>query len=521
MKREDVTHPRRIYAVGGAVLALGLALLIVLTSCQLSFKPVVAPAPAPESKAAGTTVNPPSNQSAQTQTQSQAAAQNYTAKLAFSPSHAKPGATVQVQGSGYPANSTVAMVWYTVDGQYEVRDGTEFVGERFTPRSEVLSTVVADKNGNIQTNFTVPTHDYGGPHDVRGRVENREISQASLTIDPEFSLTPSEGAVGTPIEMRIDGVDWRSNINTWHVLYDNHYLGFMSAVTTKGQAVARFRAAGPVGTHQISVWHNSVNTIPYLNFQQGPFKDVPVGSFTFQVTSDPGPSAALVEDFTATDQPWASSTQGSGTLRLTRDRGTVGQTTSLSGSGLPANAHLTLQWWTMVGNRVTASGFSPQARSLPDVTTGPDGSFTTDLKIPDDLGGQHRIEVLQGDKSLASTGLVIEPSLVSISPTRVKAGDKVQLHLKGVGWTTYDNTYAVTYDNSYIGYVCGFSTNGDVQFTVTATGAPGTHLIDLYPTIYKGTDQQPRIYSIPQLTYANDHPQRITPAIHLAIEVVE
>jgi hypothetical protein len=142
------------------------------------------------------------------------------------------------------------------------------------------------------------------------------------------------------------------------------------------------------------------------------------------------------------------------------------------------------------------------------------------MKIPDDLGGQHRIDVMQGEKAIAAAGLVIQPSLVSYSPVRLKAGGEVSIHLKGVGWTTYENTYATTYDNSYIGYACGFSTAGDVQFTVTATGAPGTHIIDLYPTIYKGQDQQPRIYSVPQLTYATDHPQRITPAIRLTIIIV-
>jgi hypothetical protein len=518
MKRDEVPNQQPVHAAAGTVLALGLAMLLTLTSCQLSLRPAVAPIVQDEPQTAGVTANTTSSQT--TQAQAQAAAQAYTAALAFTPSHAKPGETVQVRGSRYPAGASVDLVWYTVDGSYAVKDGTEFVGERFTPRPEVLRTVVADKDGNIQTELRVP-NDYGGPHDVRGRVGGHEISQASMMIDPVFTLTPREGPVGTPIELRIDGVDSHANINTWHVLYDNHYLGFMSAVTTKGVAIARFRAAGPVGNHQISVWHNSVNAIPYLNFQQGPFKDVPVGSFTFQVTSDPGLPTQRIDDFSATDSPWPSSVQGPGKLVLTHDRGTVGQPTTLRGSNLPANAHLTLRWWTMVGNRVSSSGFSPKSIDLGDVTTGPDGTFAKDLAIPDDLGGQHRIEVVNGDKSLASTGLVIEPSLVSISPTQVRPGDEVHIHLKGVGWTTYDNTYAVTYDNSYIGYVCGFSTNGDVQFTITATGAPGTHLIDLYPTIYKGTDQQPRIYSIPQLTYASDHPQRLTPAFRLAIEVVQ
>jgi hypothetical protein len=129
--------------------------------------------------------------------------------------------------------------------------------------------------------------------------------------------------------------------------------------------------------------------------------------------------------------------------------------------------------------------------------------------------------VLAGDDVVGAAGLVIQPSVLSVSATRVRAGEQVSIHLKGLGWTTYENTYAATYDNSYIGYVCGFSTNGDVVFTVTATGQRGTHLIDLYPTIYKGKDLQPRIYSMPQLTYATDHPQRITPAMQLAIEIVD
>ena len=32
-----------------------------------------------------------------------------------------------------------------------------------------------------------------------------------------------------------------------------------------------------------------------------------------------------------------------------------------------------------------------------------------------------------------------------------------QVHLKGVGWTQLDNTVAVTYDNGYVGYGCGFN----------------------------------------------------------------
>ena len=492
---------------GFRFLALGLLFSVVLAGCQSTTTPTAPGQTSP--KATGVVAPTATNQ----------AAQNYTAKLQLTPPQAEIGKRVEVRGTGYSPNAAVDLVYYTVDGRYEMQDRTEFVGERFDPRSQVLTTVHADATGAIGTTIEVPL-DYGGAHDVRGRVAGTEVSQASLTILPTFSLTPSDGGpVGAPIELRIIGVDWRSNINTWHVLWDNAYLGFMSGVLTKGVAVARFRAAGPVGVHQISVWHNAFFSIPYLNFQQSPYKDVPTGKFQFRVTSDPGVSDAQVENYSTLDNPWPVTAQGMGTLKLSVDRGTVGTPTTLHGSNLPANTDLDLQWTTMVGNRVSAIGFSEETRSIGKARTGADGAFTYDMKIPNDLGGQHRIDVVQGEKAIAAAGLVIQPSLVSYSPVRPKTGEDINIHLQGVGWTTYENTYTVTYDNSYIGYVCGFSTAGDVQFTVTATGAPGTHIIDLYPTIYKGQDPQPRIYSVPQLTYATDHPQRITPAIRLTVVI--
>jgi len=34
----------------------------------------------------------------------------------------------------------------------------------------------------------------------------------------------------------------------------------------------------------------------------------------------------------------------------------------------------------------------------------------------------------------------------------------------------------------------------------------GWHFIDLYPAIYRGVEQRPRNFLVPQLTYAADHP---------------
>ena len=95
------------------------------------------------------------------------------------------------------------------------------------------------------------------------------------------------------------------------------------------------------------------------------------------------------------------------------------------------------------------------------------------------------------------------------------------MHLKGVGWTESANIYTVVYDNSYIGYACAFNSQGDVQIPLEATGDPGWHFIDLYPAIYRGEEQRPRNFLIPQLTYAADHPGEDLPHFRFAFEVTE
>ena len=120
----------------------------------------------------------------------------------------------------------------------------------------------------------------------------------------------------------------------------------------------------------------------------------------------------------------------------------------------------------------------------------------------------------------------VNRSFVSITK-RVKAGQRFTIHLKGVGWTQIDNTLAVTYDNSYIGYGCGFNTNGDVVMNLLATGAPGTHLIDIYPMLY--TQQPaypyPPLGMMPLLSFNRDAPGLALgyrlPAMRLAITVVK
>jgi hypothetical protein len=169
---------------------------------------------------------------------------------------------------------------------------------------------------------------------------------------------------------------------------------------------------------------------------------------------------------------------------------------------------------------VSGEGFESQDNVLGQVTVGADGALDLPVTVPEDLGGLHSLALRDGGTMLARTHFVIETSIVSITPKSGPAGTPVTIHLKGVGWTEYDNIYVATYDNAYMGYACGFNSQGDVVINFMAAGAPGVHLIDLYPGIYQGPPTEPQqLYRTPQLTYAEDHPGNKIPALRFAFEV--
>ncbi len=445
---------------------------------------------------------------------------SYTAKLDATPYEVPVGGVVELSGSSFAPGALVELVWYSVTGRYEANPGGEFVGQRYDSNTSVIATAVADAEGKLTASLTVPL-DFGGMHDIRARVDGVEVAQSGVLVTATWSMTPTEGPIGTPVEIRVTGLDYDVKVNTWHLLWDNHYFGMITGVTTRGVGTARFRAAGPVGVHHIASWRNSHSTSPYLAGDYSPLRNAGKTGidFTFTVTEDPGVLAGHVDDFAETAD-LAGASDGSASLAIEPNRGVVESETKLSGSGLPAGAELDLVWFTHVG----ASVMNIEPREIRNekgtVQTDAEGAFSIDFQVPDDLGGAHRIAVFHRGEELASTTFVILPSIVSCTP-EVRAGERVDIHLKGVGWTEYDKNYAVTYDNSFIGYVCALSTAGTIRFRFTATGQPGTHLLDLYPMIYKAKDAVPVVNGVPNLTYTDDHPIRRTPGIRLAIRVTD
>jgi hypothetical protein len=306
--------------------------------------------------------------------------------------------------------------------------------------------------------------------------------------------------------------------STWVINWDNQEVGWVSATDTRGTAVARFRASGPLAEHQVRVYTGYVGQ-SYLNHEQAPNAYLPTPAFVFRVTPGSVASHAFAEPYQKQPVPVSDGGSTHASVSVTPTQGPVLTRASLKASGLPANTPVSLVWGTHEGSRVSGNGFAPKETELMKLTVGAEGRLDTSVIVPDDLGGLHTLSIRSGASTLARTYFVVETSVVSISPASGPAGTPVTIHLKGVGWTDYDNIYIATYDNAYMGYACGFNSRGDVVVNFTAAGSPGVHLIDFYPGIYQGPEGSQQLYRLPQLTYATDHPGNHIPALRFGFEV--
>src|SRR5678816_750210 len=188
------------------------------------------------------------------------------------------GTAIEVAAEGLPPNKTVDLVWGTVDGGWVIEDYFHFRGKKYAETTRILSEAVTDGNGRLNTRFAVP-EDFGGVHEVFVRDGDTTLAQGGLEVAQTFEMSPKEGPVGTTIELRVKGLGWRTMESTWVVNWDNHQAGYVSAAGTRGSAVARFRASGPVGEHTINVLTGYMGQ-GYLNHEQAPNAYLPCLLYT-------------------------------------------------------------------------------------------------------------------------------------------------------------------------------------------------------------------------------------------------
>ena len=456
-----------------------------------------------------------------------AAAAQAPGRLALEPLDGVVGTAVSAVATGLTPGTEVELVWISADAAWNVGDGT-FHGITAEETRTVLATATVSAAGEASFEFTVP-EDYGYVHNVFVEAGGELQARSGFTVVPSLSISPASGPVGTPITVTMKGVGYRFWESVWHLLYDGAHTGWVSAITSQGTAVFTIPATGEVGLHTIQAI-SGTHPVPYLNQQQSPnFKPaVPtVLGAMFEVTEGPAVMPPAPEAMTLPRAEAVSSTADGPSLSLDHGSGTVGSPVEVSGAGFPPGATVDLMWSTVTGNRISGQGWEEVERQLQQVQADASGAFTLALATPDDLGGAHTLRAVAGDAQ-ASVSYVITPSVVTLEPKVVEPGGDITITLKGVGWTQTANIYALLIDNGYVGYGCGFNSQGDVTIFLKAPGREGTHFIGIYPSIYQGEvtspggpttpDANATYLQLPMLHF-QDHPGEELPAFVLAFEV--
>ena len=295
------------------------------------------------------------------------------------------GAAIDATAEGLPPNRTVDLLWETVDGGWVVEDGYRFRGKKFTDSTKPLGRTKVGSDGRLAAHFTIP-EDFGGVHSVIVSDAGVPLAQGGIEVTQTFEMHPSEGPIGTLIELRVTGFGWRTMDSTWVVNWDNQEVGYVSATDTRGTAVARFRATGPVGDHEIKVYTGYMGQSLFES--RAGAKRVPAEA-PVRVSRDPGPVAAggYVEPYQAQKVPAAEISVAGAGLSITPVQGPVQTRAVLKGSGFPANTSVSLIWGTQAGSRVSGNGFAPKEHELAKLTV---RCGWPSRRAADDPGGSRR-----------------------------------------------------------------------------------------------------------------------------------
>ncbi|MGA2198413.1 MAG: hypothetical protein ABSG45_00590 [Nitrososphaerales archaeon] len=518
--------------------------------------------------------------------------------ITVSPTAGIVGSRISIRGQGYAANANLVIEWSTVEASWVVSGNPpQVTGLNTTPIESTLASVKTDALGSFSVNITAPS-DYGGQHTLQGVTSNGTAlpGKSIFTLEPSFHISPASGPAGTPIEVTATGLGYGSYSTSYHLYWDNSYVGYFTAISTRGATNFTFYASGTLGTHYVEIYQGYPGPA-YLNPQQGPPSSetqsvfppyIPfhaqfnmttgqssgssdsvgsigvasllvvaaavatcglfiarieperrkaiarsvtvviivivvavtgVAGYLALASSSTTSSTATTVSFTpvaSVNRPAITFPQNNATtgprISVSPDIAGVGQTITVTGAGFTPNVQLPLSWSTRSGNNL--HGYQLVAKPLRNVTSDSAGSFSFTMKVPPDLGGLHFISV--GSLTKHSNATLFLQRTASINATEGPAGTVVAITMSGVGWTFNTNIAALDYDNSYVGYGCGFNSGGNVTFYLTITGAPGIQTIDLYPSVWWGAinyyNQSVVEYRYPLLT-PQDHPQ-LMPSFH-------
>ena len=210
-------------------------------------------------------------------------------------------------------------------------------------------------------------------------------------------------------------------------------------------------------------------------------------------TATPAPAAPTSAPSVATTAaagPVASPTEPPiallGQFSVEPARGKWGTAVTATASGLKPSATYEVKWtsvsgsWKLSPDRSEYKGreYAPTQTTLASVVADATGAFKARFTVPPDFGFQHDVLVTERGEPVIRNKAAFDVDLdVTISPTSGPVGTPITIEARGIGWRQLQNSWLVSYDNAFTGWLSAVTTKGFARAVIPATGAPGTHVI--------------------------------------------
>ena len=219
------------------------------------------------------------------------------------------GSTLTIAGTGYPPNMSLVLEWNSANANWIIGGVTpQVTGINVVPTQRMLGTTTTNSSGAFSTQITVPA-DFGMSHVIQAYATNGTAfsPKATYDLEPKFTASPLSGPAGTPITITATGLGDGLYSTSYHVYWDNNYVGYATALNSQGSTTFTIYAAGGLGTHFLAIYQGYPGP-GYLNAEQIPAASAtqsyyPAGctvmvncqipyyvNFTVTSTGDPAPA---------------------------------------------------------------------------------------------------------------------------------------------------------------------------------------------------------------------------------------
>src|SRR4029453_15495082 len=239
MKASTVMSTRKTLIIAVAVLGAALLLPALASAEPRALTPPAVPGVAPLPGPVAAPAKPAPNMTI----------------LKAKPDIGVPGTPYTLSGAGLPAGKDVSIVWNTANVTWVVDprpDSVDYLGRKSDKVAVVIARKKTEAGGAFSLKLKAP-RDFGGIHDVYAVIDGVQVAKGGFLIARWAKMTPKKGPIGTMITLTYGGLGSSLYEGGAAAYYDNKYIGAIMANWTRGVAIVKFRASGPVGRHTVTI----------------------------------------------------------------------------------------------------------------------------------------------------------------------------------------------------------------------------------------------------------------------------